>query len=402
LRSFQQSISAKVVQNSLQETTAQSGSDRKDLDYSSIEDVLQEVISERLLSGVIVGIINRDQRELFTIGSGLTSDALIELGSVTKVFTGLLFAAMMERGLVHMDDPVHQYLPSSLAAKPGDRPIRVRDLVLHRAGFPSQASNTGRMKRHIQDPYFGYTDDDLMEELSRYDLQRPETQQYSYSNLGYALLGHVLEKAGGAPFSVLMKRWVLEPMGLRHSCIEVTPDQERGMPRGYTQAGRKAMRWYPSSFAPCGGICSTASDCMQFLETFLQPAGPLKQAIEAMLSPNLPPEEGRVLTWKQRAGEEWLWHNGVTGGFSAYMGFHPERELGLVLLTNRYAITLITELGQRVQSILMGEKPAPMSGEYEMKKAYAAQALIEFVESPVWLRVGAAGLATGIFSWLLR
>lgn len=369
-----------------------------------IEKLLQEVLAKKLLSGVIVGVLHDDHREMFTVGSGLTENALIELGSVSKVFTGLLLAVMVERGIVNFDEPIHSYLPSEFAAKLGGRPIRIRDLTLHRAGFPAQPTNAGRMKRHIQDPYFDYSVADLMQELSRYDLQRAAEQQYSYSNLGYAALGYVLERAAGKPFSELMRTLVLEPLGLKNSSIDVPPEQESRMPLGYTQAGRKAMRWRSQVFAPVGGICSTAADCIRFLEFFLNPSGPLKPAIEKMLKPELGPGEGEVkaLTWKQRPGEEWFWHNGVTGGFSAYIGFHPGRKRGIVLLTNRYAITLITELGQRIQAVLMDETPPPMSGKYETAKAYAAQGLIEFVESPLWLRAGLAGLATGVCSWLMR
>lgn len=391
-----------MVQNSLLEAAAQSGGHSKNMYRLPVEQLLHEVLDKRLLSGAIVGLLHQDQHELFTVGHGLAEDSLIELGSVTKVFTGLLLAVMEERGMIRLDDPIHTYLPPEVSVKLGARPLRVRDLALHRAGFPAQASNTGRMKRHIQDPYFGCDAADLMQELSHYDLQRPQTQQYSYSNLGYALLGYILEKAGGAPFPVLMEQYVLRPLELHHSCIHVSAEQERNMPQGYTQAGRRAMRWYPSVFVPCGGICSTASDCLRLLQFFLYPSGPLKPAILKMLQPGLLPEEGSVLTWKQRPGEDWLWHNGVTGGFTAYIGFHPGKKLGLVLLTNRYAITLVTELGQRIQSVMAGETPAPMSGRYETAKAYAAQGLIEFVESPLWLRAGLAGLATGVFRWLLH
>ena len=399
-RQFSKDIT--LVEDSFLEAATQPGSYSRSAYRASIEQLLNGILEQRLLSGAIVGILNQNERDLFTVGSGPATDSLIELGSVSKIFTGLLLAVMMERGLVHFDDPVHTYLPSVFAAKLGSRPIRIRDLAMHRSGLPSQASNIGRMKRHIQDPHYGCNVDDLLEELTHYDLHRPEPQQYSYSNLGYTLLGYALEIAGGAPFSVLMETLVLQPLGLKDTCIEISPERERSMPQGHTQAGRKAMRWRPSIFVPCGGICSTASDCMRLLEFFLHPSGPLKPGIEGMLHPELTLEEGRVLTWKQRPGEEWLWHNGVTGGFTAYLGMHPERKLGLVVLTNRYAITLATELGQHIQSILADEVPPPMSGKYEMKKAYVAQALIECVESPVWLRAGLAGLATGIFSWLLR
>ena len=144
---------------------------------ASVEPLLHEIIEKRLLSGAIVGILHRGQRELFTVGSGLSSDALMELGSVSKIFTGLLLAAMMEREMIDFDDPVHHYLPNAFAAKLGPRPVRIRDLALHRAGLPSQASNTGRMKRHIQDPHYNCTAEDLLEELSRYDLQRPEPEE---------------------------------------------------------------------------------------------------------------------------------------------------------------------------------------------------------------------------------
>jgi len=370
--------------------------------YPAVESLFHEFLKKDLLSGAVIGILHQESREIWTVGSGVSEDSLFELGSVSKVFTGLLLTVMVERGMIRLDDPIHAYLPSEFAAKIGNRPIRIRDLVLHRSGLPLRASNAGRMKRHIHDPHYGYDVRDLMEELRRYDLQRPEVQQHIYSNLGYALLGHALEKAGGAPFSTLMETFVLRPLGVTDTCLELSADHANRMPRCYTQVGRKAMRWEPSAFTPCGGTCSTANDCLQLLQLFLNPSGPLKTAIEGMLRPDLRPEEGNVLTWKQQSEKDWLWHNGVTDGFTSYLSFHPERGLGIVLLTNRYAVALVTDLGQRIQSVLLNQTPPPVSGRFGTAKAYAGQGLIDFVESPLWLRAGLAGLATGILSYLLR
>ncbi len=367
-----------------------------------IQHLFDQVLDQRLLYGAVIAILHDEMEEIFTIGTGLTEDTLLELGSVSKVFTALLLAVMLERGLIRIEDTVYQYLPHEFQARRSDRPLRIRDLAFHRSGLPAQPSNAGRMRFHVHDPFAGYGVQDLMAELARFDLQRPINPQYGYSNLGFALLGYSMEKAGGAPFAQLMKTMVLEPLGLLGTCIEATPSDETMFAQGHTQLGQNALRWRSVVMAPCGGICSTAADCGRFLQFFLGKPNPLSGAISRMIEPQPEFTADRFLGWKQKAGDGWLWHNGVTGGFTAYLGLHPKKKLGVAILTNRFAVDLVTELGARTRSILMDDEPGPMSGDYGLMKAYAIQGLIDFSESPLWLRAGLAGLATGMLSWFLH
>jgi len=93
--------------------------------------------------GVAVGVIRGEGT--WVMGSGTAgpggpappaAHTIFEIGSVTKVFTATLLAAMVEEGLLALDDPVQRYLPAGVELPVRGRPITLADLATHTAGLP--------------------------------------------------------------------------------------------------------------------------------------------------------------------------------------------------------------------------------------------------------------------------
>ena len=91
-------------------------------------------------------------------GRALDGETVFQVGSITKVFTGLLLADMAVRGLVQLDDPAAKYLPAGVRMPQRGRAITLIDLSKHWSGLPSMPdfSLQGR-----PDPYAAYSEDDL-------------------------------------------------------------------------------------------------------------------------------------------------------------------------------------------------------------------------------------------------
>ncbi|MBV9156584.1 MAG: beta-lactamase family protein [Acidobacteriaceae bacterium] len=147
------------------------------------------VLARSTGGGIVIGIFDHDQRNVFCYGSA-QPDSIFEIGSITKTFTGLILAQLVEQKKVSLDDPVRTLLPAGTVAKPENREITLLDLATQHSGLPRLPDNL-----HPTDPsnpYADYQTPQLYEFLSKHGVARPAETQFLYSNLGVGLLGQAL------------------------------------------------------------------------------------------------------------------------------------------------------------------------------------------------------------------
>ena len=155
---------------------------------SEIRQILVDRIDkDRQSVGVVIGVIEPAGRRVVAYGSLdkgdkrlLDGDTIFEIGSVTKVFTSLLLADMVQRGEVALTDPVAKYLPPGVKVpERGGRQITLQDLATHTSGLPRLPSNLN--PKDPANPYADYSVDQLYQFLSGYQLTRDIGTQYEYS-----------------------------------------------------------------------------------------------------------------------------------------------------------------------------------------------------------------------------
>ena len=128
----------------------------------------------------------------------------------------------------------------------------------------------------------------------------------SYSNLGYGLLGHMVETAAGQPYEQMLKERIFKPAGMTETYLMTPGSVPADAPRGLTATGRHAEPWEMEGSAPAGAIRSTASDMAKFAEWFMD---------------NGDTDYGWQPPSKDNAG---YWHNGGTYGYSTMLIIEPE------------------------------------------------------------------------------
>ncbi len=150
------------------------------------DEEIGQLLIERLTGrsvGVVVGVLEPIGTRIVTHGSSGGSDGVhstarpsFQIGSVTKVFTGLLLADMTVRGLVQLEDLAAKLLPASVRMPQRGRAITLIDLSKHWSGLPSMPTNFSLQGR--PDPYAAYTEQDLYAFLNAYAPARePGTQE---------------------------------------------------------------------------------------------------------------------------------------------------------------------------------------------------------------------------------
>lgn len=309
---------------------------------------LVEAAVERALRrrpGVVVGLLDGDDRQV-RAGGDLAADAVVEIGSVTKVFTATLLADMVVRGEVRLDTPVRELLPAGTAVPDrGGVQITLEHLATHRAGLPRSPAGIGVLSGSVKmlrgrNPYAGFGRDDLLAGLSRTRLRRvPGTGRPSYSNVGFGLLGETLAHAAGTTYDALVRERVCLPLGLVDTVTPATAtaDQRRRWATGHRRRGRTAQDWLLTGIVGAGGLRSTVQDQLTFLAAQLDPDGtPLADAIRLARRPRVRRTRGgQALGWMHLAGKPPLWwHNGGTGGFRSCAAFVPARDRAVVVLTD--------------------------------------------------------------------
>jgi CubicO group peptidase (beta-lactamase class C family) len=285
---------------------------------------------------------------------------IFQIGSVTKVFTALLLADMAERGEVNLSDPAASYLPGPPRNGPArNGPPRngpaLADLATHTSGLPRLPPGLLRSARlHPRDPYARYPPARLVRDAGRALCAGSPGNPYAYSNFGFGLLGYLLGQAAGTPYEALVTTRICDPLGLPDTTFEVPGSSQARKAQGY-QRGRPVPDWRLGALAGAGGLYSTATDLARFMQTCLAAAagtgstqdgpaqdgparqGPLIPAIRATLTPRLPIPGGEIgLAWhRTRQGDHSIiWHNGMTGGFSAMIALDPAQRLGVAALAN--------------------------------------------------------------------
>jgi serine-type D-Ala-D-Ala carboxypeptidase/endopeptidase len=310
---------------------------------SAVQALLDQRVRDGRAAGIMVGLVEPDgSTRVFAAGDagpGRTfGDASVfEIGSITKVFTGVVLADMVRRGEVALDDPVSKYLPADVTMPSRNgRVITLGQLSSQTSGLPRLPGNL--RPGSLLNPYADYTVEQLHEFLSGYTLPRDPGAQFEYSNLGVGLLGHVLARRAGMSYEELVRERILRPLGMEHTAITLSAALRPHVVTGHNASGDSVPLWDLPTLAGAGALRSTMPDMLTFAQAALRGSGPVHESIRFAMQPReaAGPTTMIGLGWIRIATERdtIVWHNGGTGGFRTFLGVMPASGRAVVLLTN--------------------------------------------------------------------
>ena len=260
-------------------------------------------------------------------GVAMSADSVVRIGSITKQFTAAAALRLSEEGALDVDGAAARWLPEHRDALRG---ITVRHLLNHTAGLPLDAVGAA---------------DWVEQSLAAPRVGEPG-ERYAYSNLGYALLGRILEAAGAEAYPALLERLVVARAGLRAT----RPCDERAIvphrARGYTWRGDRLLNDDPVRRTPsllyAGGLCSTARDLLRWQQA-LHGGEVLGADAYALLVevPEVRDPSGTTYAAGLRVhaprGSRVLQHSGGITGFLTEVAYYPATRLAIVVLANSEA-----------------------------------------------------------------
>jgi len=355
-----------------------------DLDAAAIEVAVESEQREKGVPGYSVGIVVGDRLE-FARAFGQANRSTREparvetpyqIGSITKVFTATLLALLRDEGALRLDDSLAQHLP--VETRFGKIPagtITLRHLATHASGLPRDPVGVDR-KRPM-------TAAALLGSLGNAEPILPTGMRFSYSNLGYALLGHVLERASKRSYPDLLRTRLLDPLGMKSTRVALGEADAEGLAAHYwTEDGGRVEHppWLFGEACGAGGILSNVPDLAKFLSmqfrTYPGADGPVPpDTLRELHTPQRLHDD----SWERAIGLGWwivhgdygdvVHHGGEVDGQSAAIGFVPEHAVGVIVLANLGGDSA-EPLARRLMRIAVGAAAAERA---EARRLHQAQ-----------------------------
>ncbi len=319
---------------------------------ADIQTTLQDYVDKYKKSvGVIIGLVSPTGTEIIPYGyldasrtKPVQADTLFEIGSVSKIFTALLLADMVANGEVALDDPIGHFLPSTVKTPMFEgQPITLFHLATYTSGLPRNDNSHNPADR--TNPYGDYSVEQLYDFLGSYALPHLPGAAAAYSNVGFGLLGHLLGLKTGQTFDQLIEQRIGRPLNMPDTTTTTSIEQNGRLAQPHNITCEPVPLWTLPTLAGAGALRSTMADMLQFIGGTL---GLLSSSKAAALSPVMqdmaqtqyrtgePDGKKRPLGWgiETKHQPHVFVADGGTGGSRAFVGFVPEKQIGIVILSN--------------------------------------------------------------------
>jgi CubicO group peptidase (beta-lactamase class C family) len=356
-----------------------------------IDRFLTTRLHDSAIPGAAVAVTHGD-RVLLVRGYGhdsaeesVTAHSLFRIASLSKSFTALAVMQLVDAHLLHLDDPVQQYLPEFQMADPRADQITVRELLDHTSGI-TDAVVPDLSRRRPTDPR------DATTSLRSAHLATTPGTRYSYANPNYQVVARLVEVISGEPFEEYLRRHIFEPAGMSSTTSTVTDEQPvPGLAEGHLIAYGHAFAspGFGTYITGEGGIVSSAADMARWLIVHANSGRTADgtrlvsaHAMRLLHSPSAP-DSGYALGWDTQGPTDAptrLEHSGNLFTFTAEEALWPVSGYGVVLLFNSGSPMMLdqTAIVHGVFDIIEGTTP-PASGPHLATRLDTVLAVLSLV-----------------------
>ncbi|MFJ8882233.1 serine hydrolase domain-containing protein [Streptomyces sp. NPDC102402] len=283
-------------------------------------------------------------------------DTQFRIGSITKTFTAVLVMRLRDEGLLDLDDPLEKHLPGTDAGQ-----TTVFQLLGHSGGLAAETPAPWWERTP------GATRPELADVLGEKPSVHPPGHRHHYSNPGYTLLGSLVERLRGASWAEVLRREILEPLGMDRTTTQAHAPHAGGWA---VHPWADVMLPEPAEdlglMAPAGQLWSTTDDLLRFAAFLAQGDERVlcASSVVEMRAPAAPSEAGDWagayglgLQVVRRGSRTLLGHSGSLPGFLATLWFSVEDDVAVVVLSNATSGPLIGTVAADLLQIVADAEP---------------------------------------------
>lgn len=327
----------------------------REVTHQASEDFLTEMIEVERFTGVALVMRGNDIVHARAYGNATPEMAnqlttVFHVASVTKQFTAAAIMQLVEQGALDLDGPINDYLPEKYRSGIWTD-VLIRHLLSHTSGIPDYAVT--REYYDVTDGWaFAETVDGMIREAMQSELEFVPGAAFKYSNIGYTLLGEIIQEQTGLPYADYMQENLLDPLGMTASRVHV----EGHVPVPHEASG---FRWHEGEHrhtkdevvilpvtSPDGGLVTTLDDFVKWIDVYRTMAHPRlsRASLERMLQPSIP--DGSY-DWRDKGlrgdltygfglelSGDLISHAGWIVGFQSYFIYDRRADLLVVVFTN--------------------------------------------------------------------
>ena len=355
---------------------------------AAIDETVRSEMERNRQPGVALGLTDCDRTlAIRTYGfadlasqRSVTPEVLFEIGSIGKSFTAIAILQLVDEGRIDLDAPAEQYLPwLVIDRRGGDAPITVRHLLSHTSGIVAGIDATPDAAFQVWS----------LRDLPTYSVPG---ERFHYSNVGYKVLGLVLEAVERRPYREIIRERVLKPVGMEATEPVITHEIRARLAVGYAYLHDDRLGYAGAALAPApwlqittadGSIASTADDMCAFIRVLLcrgegptgrvLSEGAYSQMTTAHARDGSGGEYGYGLAIHEVEGRHLVGHGGGMVGYVAGLETDPEAGLGAIVLLNGMgmdAMALARTVLRIVRETVNGSSPS--DAERAMRNAVGA------------------------------
>jgi D-alanyl-D-alanine carboxypeptidase len=317
-----------------------------------IEKYFQQRLGEDLGPGValaftdrlqLLGVITQGFADV-TTKKPVAPETLFEIGSISKTFTALACFQQVQAGNLDLNAPVTNYLDWFEVGSEYSEPVRIHHLLSHTSGLVGMIDSVPNSRFQVW-------------QLRNTSLGFAPGKHFSYSNMGYVVLGYVLEQVTGLSYAETIRKFILHPLQMTTSEPVITHDIYDRLARGYwsthfdDRPASAASSPYPAPWFEfrnaSGSVACTAGDLAIFLRMLLNEGKSVGGDVLSMENFHLmtTPNEGLYGEYAHGYGifvkehqdydrHKFIWNGGEMVGYHAILMGDMDDGIGVVLFIN--------------------------------------------------------------------
>lgn len=318
--------------------------------FSELCTYIQEIMNRLKIPGAAIGILQNG--ETVTAGLGVThiehplevdSDTLMQIGSITKTFTGTATMMLVEEGKLDLDTPIREIMPDfKLSDEDTAKQVTMRHLLTHVGGWQGD---------YFDD--FGDGDDALEQYVKAVQTMpqvTPLGKYWSYNNAAFSIAGRVIEVVSGQTYEDFVQERIFTPLDMDKTFFFERDVMLHRFAVGHhitPEGAQVATPWpVPRGSNSAGRISSTVNDMLKYAQFHLSGglAGDGVRVLSETLVAQMQETQIEVVPSEFRMGISWMLndvggvktvnHDGGTNGQRAMFTLIPEQSFAYILLTN--------------------------------------------------------------------